>query len=269
MSELRAMIERRITFTLDDEGLPAWKLNRLKTLAGHFRSVVVIHNISQLRMANAEQAMRMMSLGSMPGDLCQLMIEGSDAELACMVLTDFISEHSHLICTGHRHLSQLEGKGKIVLPFDYELSHIPQLSQFSVVSLDKSDVLMQISRQCAPNQPDKANRLLEQMQAREAISSTAMGNGVALPHILTPDVEVPTLVLAPLEQPIEWGSKRGPVSCVVGLVLPAPPQREYLLAFSSFSKRLLEPDFCQLLTENARPEVLRAVVLDSLSQPFR
>ena len=263
------MIERRITFTLDTEGLPAWKLNRLKTLASYFRSVVVIHNISQLRMANAEQAMRMMSLGSMPGDLCQLMIEGSDAELACMVLTDFVSEHCHLVCTGHRHLSQREGKGSIALPFDYELSFFPPLSQLSVSTVEKVDVLTHISRLCVPNQTEKANRLLAQMQAREAVSSTAMGNGVALPHILTPDVDVPSLVMAPLEQALDWGSKRGPVSCVIGMVLPAPPQREHLLAFSSFSKRLLEPDFCQLLTEGARPEVLRAVVLDSLSQPFR
>ncbi|KHT65232.1 hypothetical protein RJ45_02220 [Photobacterium gaetbulicola] len=263
------MIERRITFTLDDEGLPVWKLNRLKTLAGYFRSVVVIHNISQLRIANAEQAMRMMSLGCMPGDLCQLMIEGSDAELACMVLTDFVSEHCHLVCTAHRRLSQRESKAKIALPFAYELSQLPQLSQFTVSSLDKNDILTQISRQCAPGQPDKATCLLKQMQAREAVSSTAMGNGVALPHILTPDVEIPIVVLAPLAQPVEWGAKRGPVSCVVGLVLPAPPQREHLLAFSSFSKRLLEPDFCQLLTEHSRPEVLKAVVLDSLSLPFR
>ena len=263
------MIERRITFTLDVEGLPAWKLNRLKTLAGFFRSVVVIHNISQLKMANAEQAMRMMSLGSMPGDLCQLMIEGSDAELACMVLTDFVSEHCQLICTGHRHISQREGTGCITLPFDYELSFLPPLSQLSVSTFEKSDVLTEICRQCAPNQPTKANRLFEQMEAREAVSSTAMGNGVALPHILTPNVDVPSLVIAPLEQPLDWGSKRGPVTCVVGLALPAPPQREHLIAFSSFSKRLLEPDFCQLLTEEARQEVLRAVVLDSLSLPFR
>ncbi|AJR05199.1 PTS nitrogen regulatory IIA subunit [Photobacterium gaetbulicola] len=263
------IIERRITFTLDDEGLPAWKLNRLKTLAGYFRSVVVIHNISQLRMANVEQAMRMISLGCMPGDLCQLMIEGSDAELACMVLTDFVTEHCHLVCTGHRHLSQREAKAEIALPFAYELSQLLPLSQLGASSLDKDGVLTQISRQCAPGQSDKAARLLEQMQAREAVSSTAMGNGIALPHILTPDVEVPVVVLAPLVQPVEWGAKRGPVSCVVGLVLPAPPLREYLLAFSSFSKRLLEPDFCQLLTEHSRPEVLKAVVLDSLSLPFR
>ncbi|MGR5143201.1 PTS sugar transporter subunit IIA [Photobacterium sp. DNB23_23_1] len=263
------MIERRITFTLDDEGLPAWKLNRLKTLAGYFRSIVVINNISQLRTANAEQAMRMMSLGSMPGDLCQLMIEGLDAELACMVLTDFVSENCYLISTDHRLISQREEKGSIVLPFDYELSFLPSLSQFTVSSLVKADILTQISRQCAPNQPDIANRLLEQMQAREAVSSTAMGNGIALPHILTPDIEAPTLVLAPLEQPLEWGPKRGPVSFVIGLVLPAPPQREYLLAFSSFSRRLLDPGFCQLLTENTRPEVLKAVVLNSLLQPFR
>ncbi len=96
------MIERRITFVLPEDGFSGWKIHRLKTLSAMFRSVVILRNLTCWDSANVEQPLRILSLAGKQDDLCQLHIEGSDAELACMVLMDFIAEHFMLVNTAHR-----------------------------------------------------------------------------------------------------------------------------------------------------------------------
>ncbi|WP_413698623.1 hypothetical protein ACLKMH_13415 [Psychromonas sp. KJ10-10] len=95
-------IERRITFIIGEEGFATWKINRLKTLSHFFRSVIILQNISIADSANTAHTLEILSIGCKNNDLCQLWIEGSDAELACMVLTDFIDQHFTIVNTSHK-----------------------------------------------------------------------------------------------------------------------------------------------------------------------
>ncbi|MGF1758192.1 PTS sugar transporter subunit IIA [Photobacterium sagamiensis] len=269
------MIERRITFIIGDEGIPAWKLNQLKTLAGYFRAVVVMQNVTRLRQANAEQPVRIMSLGCMPGDLCQLLVEGSDAELACMVLTDFLAEQFTLVKTSgkkkNRNACCVESTDPenhtFYLPFEFQFTTevLDQTDMEWDKGADKEKCLAQLCRMLSPQ---KSTRLLELMLKREVVSSTCMGHGIALPHVMTAEIEQPAMAVIQLPKPVEWGSNRGPVTLLVAMILPAPAQRPHIQAFVHFSQALLEPEFCRLLTENTEPEALTAVILHCLSRPF-
>ncbi|WP_064609247.1 PTS sugar transporter subunit IIA [Photobacterium sp. J15] len=273
------MIERRITFVIGDEGIPVWKLNQLKTLAGYFRSVVVMMNITRLLQANVEETFRVMSLGSRPGDLCQLLIEGSDAELACMVLTDFVAEQFSLVKTGSRKKSRYalcveshdENNPTFFLPFEMSFTYQELTDEVGVE--DKSALIERLCRMMVSGiEPEKvehkASLLFDLLSKREAVSSTAMGNGIALPHVMSDAIEQPAMAVIRLPKPVDWASNRGSVSLLIAMLLPAPPQRPHIQAFSHFSRSLLEPDFCQLLTANRVPDALKAVILHTLSKAF-
>ncbi|OEE58387.1 PTS nitrogen regulatory IIA subunit [Enterovibrio norvegicus FF-33] len=256
------MITRRITFFIGEEGLPAWRLNRLRTLAGHFRSVTIFVNLSQRKSANAEQPMHILSLSALPSDLCQLQIEGNDAELASMVLTDFIDEHASLI-SGGKSSAPITPSDHQSLPFDFVTHRLRD------TELDKHGLLAQFALMVAKHENCNQETLFDALYKRESVSSTSMGNGVALPHVMTPEVKHAHLLIATTHAPLNWASQRGNVSCVIGLMLPTPPVRESIVAFSGFSQQLLEADFCAYLTENNSADILELLILNALNVPFR
>ncbi|WP_407332800.1 PTS sugar transporter subunit IIA [Enterovibrio sp. 27052020O] len=256
------MITRRITFFVGEEGLPAWRLNRLKTLAGHFRSVTVFVNLSQRNFANAEQPMHILSLSALPGDLCQLQIEGNDAELASMVLTDFIDENAALV-SGGKSSTPITASDYQSLPFDCVIHRLLN------TELDKHGMLAQFSLMVAKHESCDQETLFDALYKRESVSSTCMGYGIALPHVITPEVNHAHLMIATTDAPLNWASQRGDVSCVIGLMLPTPPVREHIVAFSGFSQQLLEEDFCAYLTENNSADILELLILNALNVPFR
>ncbi|MGF1688581.1 PTS sugar transporter subunit IIA [Photobacterium japonica] len=264
------MIVRRITFLIGHDGLPAWALNRLKVLGGYFCSMVVMRNVSQRKMADVSSPMRVMALGTRPADLCQLLIEGADAELAAIVLTDFIAEHGLLVQGGRRHVPSSQVAHALALPFACQWHAVPfSTVPESGVTLEKR-VLLSVMADCVAAREVASNTtLLEQLLAREAVSSTCMGNGIALPHVISPAVTCPHVVCMTLTQPLDWGSNRGPVTRIIGLVLPHPPQRPHLMAFSAFSQALLDPAFCDILVDNDQPDVLDAIIKHTLATPFR
>jgi len=74
--------------------------------------------------------------------------------------------------------------------------------------------------------PESCNRLglLEQLLAREALTSTALTDGIALPHPRKPSSEFvsePMLVIAMLEQEVDWHAMDGkPVHTAILLINP-------------------------------------------------
>lgn len=255
------MIERRITFVLPEDGFSGWKVNRLKTLSGMFRSVVILHNLTCWDSANIEHALKIFALAGKQDDLCQLHIEGSDAELACMVLMDFVAEHFMLVNTAHRsnkraNLSLLKALSTFQLPFelDYHFARVEDS--------EKAQVLAKIANLASQEHSDK---LEQDFLNRELHSSTATGKMIALPHIITPLIETATLVVIKSAEPMDWQSpKLGPVSLVISLILPSPPNRPLLVSFTHLTKSLLDEEFCHLLTTSREPEAIRAILTHQL-----
>ncbi len=91
--------------------------------------------------------------------------------------------------------------------------------------------------------PDEVDRefLLRVLLAREAIASTAVGDGVAIPHVRNPvvlHIDRPSIALCFLDQPIEYGAlDGGPVHTLFVLISPTTRVHLRLLAKLSFVLR--------------------------------
>ncbi len=91
--------------------------------------------------------------------------------------------------------------------------------------------------------PDEVDReyLLQILLARETLGSTAIGDGIAIPHVRNPivlHIERPTVTLCFLERPIEFGALDGqPVHTLFALITPSVRTHLHILSRLSFVLR--------------------------------
>jgi PTS system nitrogen regulatory IIA component len=91
--------------------------------------------------------------------------------------------------------------------------------------------------------PQEVDRdfLLQVLLAREALASTAIGDGIAIPHVRNPivlHVTEPMVCLCFLEEPIDFNSLDGrPVHCLFTLVSPTVKTHLYLLSRLAYALR--------------------------------
>ena len=114
--------------------------------------------------------------------------------------------------------------------------------------------------------PDDADRgyLLQFLLAREAMASTGIGDGIAIPHVRNPivlHVPQPMVTLCFLEKPINFLSLDGqPVNCLFTIV--APTVRSHLFLLSRLSFVLRDADFKLAIKEQRPREEILQKVLD-------
>jgi PTS system nitrogen regulatory IIA component len=91
--------------------------------------------------------------------------------------------------------------------------------------------------------PEEVDRefLFQVLAAREELGSTAIGQGVAIPHVRNPvvlHVPRPTITLSFLERPVEFGALDGqPVHCLFAMVSPTVRAHLHMLSRLSFALR--------------------------------
>ncbi|MCY2992038.1 MAG: PTS sugar transporter subunit IIA [Planctomycetota bacterium] len=122
--------------------------------------------------------------------------------------------------------------------------------------------------------PDSLDRelLLQLFLAREALASTALGDGIAIPHVRNPivlQVVRPMITLAFLAQPVDFGALDGkPVHVLFSII--SPTTRSHLQLLSRLSFALHDGKFRETLLRQApREELLLEVcrVESSLTGP--
>jgi PTS system nitrogen regulatory IIA component len=102
--------------------------------------------------------------------------------------------------------------------------------------------------------------ILRLFLAREALASTAVGGGVALPHVRSPivlHVTKPMVTACFLEKPIDFGALDGnPVYALFSLICPT--MHSHLQTLSRLSYALRDPGFREVVLRRApREELLR------------
>jgi PTS system nitrogen regulatory IIA component len=110
--------------------------------------------------------------------------------------------------------------------------------------------------------PEEVDRpfLLRVLVAREALGSTGIGEGIAIPHARNPivlHVPRPSITLCFLEQEVEFGALDGkPVRVLFTAVSPTVRAHLYMMSHLVFALR--DPEFkAAVLRESARDEILR------------
>ena len=106
-----------------------------------------------------------------------------------------------------------------------------------------------------------SRKLLE----REAIGSTGLGNGVAVPHLKHDDLSVPALALARARTAIEWQSIDGrPVSIVFLLVSPSADPETHLQCLRWISTLARNADFRRFLLDAKDATAMRDLLREML-----
>jgi PTS system nitrogen regulatory IIA component len=109
--------------------------------------------------------------------------------------------------------------------------------------------------------PEEVDRdfLLRVLLAREALESTGIGDGIAIPHVRNPvvlHVSRPMITLCFLEHAVDFAALDGkPVNIVFSLI--SPTVRAHLRLLSRLSFALQDPEFKAVVTrQGSREEIL-------------
>ncbi|MCI0343376.1 MAG: PTS sugar transporter subunit IIA [Planctomycetales bacterium] len=133
---------------------------------------------------------------------------------------------------------------------------------YRVGGTDKDTVLKAVVREL--RLPEEVDRefLLRVLLAREALGSTAVGDGIAIPHVRNPivlHVPRPAVTLCFLEKPVEFGAlDRKPVHTLFTLV--SPTVRAHLHLISRLAYVLRDPAAKEaVLRQESRETILERV----------
>lgn len=134
---------------------------------------------------------------------------------------------------------------------------------YDVPGSSREDVLNHVTQSLPfPAEVDRKS-LLEMFLAREAMESTAVGNGIALPHLRSPvvlDIDEPFVALCFLKQDVDFKAFDGkPVSIL--FVFMSPETKTHLMLLSHLSFCLQEPAFQKYLRVKPSKEQLMAEIM--------
>ena len=102
---------------------------------------------------------------------------------------------------------------------------------------------------------------------REAVYSTGLGYGFAIPHCKSKNLLADSIMLLKLSEPIEWGSiDDKPVNVVIMLAIRdgADSGDTHMKIFAKLARKIMHEDFRQHLIDEIDPGKIRAFLKDSL-----
>jgi mannitol/fructose-specific phosphotransferase system IIA component (Ntr-type) len=106
---------------------------------------------------------------------------------------------------------------------------------------------------------------LESLLAREEVSSTAMGRGIALPHARCPVCTELCVSAVRLREPLEFGAPDGdPVDLVFFILGPEEPPGEHVMLLGRIARLVSRPGALEALRSAPDESTFRALVDEGL-----
>jgi PTS system fructose-specific IIC component len=131
---------------------------------------------------------------------------------------------------------------------------VTQLITTDLVELDQNlgnspeDVIRHLAgRVAATGRATEAEGLFTDAFARESKTATGVPGGIAIPHCRSTAVTVPTLAMARLSQPVDFGAKDGPADLIFFIAAPEGADQEHLKLLSKLARSLIKKDFTAAL----------------------
>ncbi|MDN6707381.1 fructose-specific PTS transporter subunit EIIC [Corynebacterium glyciniphilum] len=118
----------------------------------------------------------------------------------------------------------------------------------SGTSADAAAVIRALAGQAEKQGRLSETEVVEAALAREAQSTTAVGNGVAIPHARSAAVSVPTLAFGRLQTPVEWDAPDSEAVDLVFLIaVPDDAGKQHLKVLAKLARALMKDDFRESL----------------------
>lgn len=131
---------------------------------------------------------------------------------------------------------------------------------YDVAGADRDSVLAAVVNLLKLPETFDRKLLLELLLARETHGTTAIGDGIAIPHPRSPivaPIDSPTITLCYLRQPVPFGAVDGkPVNVV--FILLAPNVRTHLHLLARLACTLRDGEFRRIIRGQSRPEAILA-----------
>lgn len=125
----------------------------------------------------------------------------------------------------------------------------------SGASEDPAAVIRALAGQAETQGRLSETEVVEAALAREAQSTTAVGNGVAIPHARSAAVGVPTLAFGRLQTPVEWDAPDSePVGLVFLIAVPDDAGKQHLKVLAKLARALMKDDFRESLRSAPSPD---------------
>ncbi|AOT03168.1 PTS fructose transporter subunit IIABC [Arthrobacter sp. U41] len=142
-----------------------------------------------------------------------------------------------------------------------------QLITTDLVELDQNlgsspeDVIRHLAGKVAANgRATEVEGLFADAFAREQKTATGVPGGIAIPHCRSTAVTEPTLVMARLSQPVDFGAKDGPADLIFFIAAPEGADQDHLKLLSRLARSLIKKDFtASLRAAGSEAEVVELV----------
>jgi PTS system nitrogen regulatory IIA component len=123
---------------------------------------------------------------------------------------------------------------------------------------DPDSVLVQAASWIAAERPElQADELLKRFRKREEMGSTALGEGIALPHARVPGLEGAFIAIARLTKPVEWGAPdKQPVWLAVFSIVDEQKTQLHLQMLARLSRILHIASQREAVRDAASPEAV-------------
>ncbi len=119
---------------------------------------------------------------------------------------------------------------------------------------DKNQILQNISWKIGRQTNADMTWIADQLLKSEENESSGIGDGIAIPHLKSTPLTKPFIVIARLDQPVEFNSLDGlPVDIVCAVLSPQMDGPLHLRRLSRVTRLLREPEIIEAL-RNAKSE---------------
>ncbi len=126
---------------------------------------------------------------------------------------------------------------------------------------NKKQVIQELAARAAELTGQNGRAILEILLQREKLGSTAVGNGVAIPHGKMPKLGRLFGLFARLARPVDFGALDGqPVDLVFLLLAPEAAGADHLKALARVARLLRGPEIARKLRESRDVDALYTVL---------
>ncbi len=128
----------------------------------------------------------------------------------------------------------------------------------------KKRLLQKISEQAATVYGLDNAQVFSALNAREALGTTGVGRGVAIPHARFESLDRVIGLFTRLEKPLDYDSMdHQPVDLIFTLLAPLQEGAEHLKALALVSRTLRDEDVCAKLRSNQNEQTIFSILIEN------